>query len=140
MLLQSTTQQAADDSWQLLSQGVLLEGSLVRAVLCWLTDVADPGAKCLLDSHDLVHNLVGLQVASKAALACCTKGAPHRAAHLQENWQSWRAFHLPGTVPRQQSGLFPLVHMGSRQRVPMQTVSAMHVRWLVWPLHVVSRA
>lgn len=47
------------------------------------TNVADSRAKLLLHCHDLVHDLMCLQVPSKAALACCTEGAAHGTPHLQ---------------------------------------------------------
>ena len=135
--LKAPPRQAAEDSWQLLGKGVPLERGVEQAVPCWLTDVADSGAKCLLDSQDLVHNFVGLQVASKAALACRAEGAPHWATHLQGGWQSQRTC-MGGCLKSRIKYL--LVRMGSRQGVPVQKASAMHGHGLVRPWCVVFKA
>lgn len=47
-----------------------------------LTNVADTPAKFFLHCHDLVYNLMGLQVPGKAPLAGGTEGASQGAPNL----------------------------------------------------------
>lgn len=72
------------------------------------TDIADAGAKALLDCHDLVYDLMWPQVSGKAALACCTEGAPHWAAHLhgQPNSSASTPRHAYGVTCIQGSKAF----------------------------------
>ena len=52
-----------------------------------LTYVADSSAELFLHSHDLIHNLVRLQIPGEPPLASCAEGAAQRAPDLHSRSQ-----------------------------------------------------